>query len=602
MPFHRMNRLLSHLATAAADASQLRDLQAAAPKKPLRCNDLPRGSYAAYDQLMSLGPATLCADFLKGIRDWKLQGLLRQASRGKVIICPSNNAMRERFIFQGLYKSPDKIPIHAKQSFRDFVRKHVAVPRSTILLKHGCGNVYVAFKWGNQERMKIIPAGKGVRGAATAQEFQFSILGQGYNAYIGFPISFGMAAFDPGFTLTPIFDLTPDDVRTLSNTGGGCQSQFSTSQFFSAEDTKLAAAGGVSVNIKALSFTFSGSVSLDYLTKSSTTSQTITTTSTAKVYLGGYGMVGSPASMKLNQAFIDTLLPLMQAASEDRYDGNLLASLVDNFGTHYIKTVWWGGLASSIQQMTASAKAEMDSLQVKGNLGFTFGKLTTVEVSGNVTFSSENSQKEREYSETFSQILIPASVPLPVTQTKFVGEMNTSAPAPTYIDCVQWTQALRDASLDTNQGFKAPVVYTLAPLDAIFSMPSLFPKDWASVLPAMAKQVDSYINLCGYTAQNITAWSDQKKCADPPAAESTCVLGTYKTKSGGCNTCYGTGQSIGPNCNFTTTIACSAYSCFCKPAYALDPVANQTCLPLAPNPPAPPTPSLSQLSGAKKKK
>lgn len=61
--------------------------------------------------------------------------------------------------------------------------------------------------------------------------------------------------------------------------------------------------------------------SLDYLTKSSTTSQTITTTSTAKVYLGGYGMVGSPASMKLNQAFIDTLLPLMQAASEDRYDG-----------------------------------------------------------------------------------------------------------------------------------------------------------------------------------------------------------------------------------------------------------------------------------------
>lgn len=30
---------------------------------------------------------------------------------------------------QGLYKSPDKIPIHAKQSFRDFVRKHVAVPR-----------------------------------------------------------------------------------------------------------------------------------------------------------------------------------------------------------------------------------------------------------------------------------------------------------------------------------------------------------------------------------------------------------------------------------------------------------------------------------------
>lgn len=112
--------------------------------------------------------------------------------------------------------------------------------------------------------------------------------------------------------------------------------------------------------------------------------------------------------------------------------------------------------------------------------------------------------------------------------------------------------------------------------------------------------------------------------------------------------------------NFTTTIACSPYSCYCepwrlsavpapllcaaqsrqplqqgpaslrctqahlfrmprcfcgaisrvsspaacagKPAFALDPVANQTCIPLAPNPPAPPAPSLSQLSGAGDKK
>lgn len=100
-------------------------------------------------------------------------------------------------------------------------------------------------------------------------------------------------------------------------------------------------------------------------------------------------------------------------------------------------------------------------------------------------------------------------------------------------------------------------------------------QDWASVLPAMAKQIDSYINLwcvlggrgleavsvvagppapcactrkhlpssmvptltlawpfgsrrrcSGYTALNITAWSDQKKCADPSPAEQTCVLGT----------------------------------------------------------------------------
>ena len=143
-------RATAFMTATAADAEQLRDLQAAVAKRPLRCNNLPRGSNAAYDQLMSLGPATLCADFWKGVRDWKLQGewresgalraalaaacaagrlslhahcsagavkrpqcalglaragLLRQASRGKVIICPSNNAMRERFIFQVLRRA-----------------------------------------------------------------------------------------------------------------------------------------------------------------------------------------------------------------------------------------------------------------------------------------------------------------------------------------------------------------------------------------------------------------------------------------------------------------------------------------------------------------
>lgn len=29
-------------------------------------------------------------------------------------------------------------------------------------------------------------------------------------AYIGFPVSFGMSAMDPGFTMVPIFELTPE--------------------------------------------------------------------------------------------------------------------------------------------------------------------------------------------------------------------------------------------------------------------------------------------------------------------------------------------------------------------------------------------------------
>lgn len=38
--------------------------------------------------------------------------------------------------------------------------------------------------------------------------------------------------------LTPIFQLTPDNVRTLASTGGGCTSQFSSSSYNSAQDMK----------------------------------------------------------------------------------------------------------------------------------------------------------------------------------------------------------------------------------------------------------------------------------------------------------------------------------------------------------------------------
>lgn len=42
---------------------------------------------------------------------------------------------------------------------------------------------------------------------------------------------------------------------------------------------------------------------------------------------------------------------------------NLLASLVDNFGTHYIKTVWWGGLGESAKLVVAMQRDRRDGLQ-----------------------------------------------------------------------------------------------------------------------------------------------------------------------------------------------------------------------------------------------
>lgn len=38
-----------------------------------KCNDLPRGSTAAYDQLMAQHDGSKCSDFIKGVIDWNLK-------------------------------------------------------------------------------------------------------------------------------------------------------------------------------------------------------------------------------------------------------------------------------------------------------------------------------------------------------------------------------------------------------------------------------------------------------------------------------------------------------------------------------------------------
>jgi hypothetical protein len=41
-----------------------------------------------------------------------------------------------------------------------------------------------------------------------------------------------------------------------------------------------------------------------------------------------------------------------------------LRALIDNYGTHYIKTVWYGGLASVTNQMTSSSLSSLSSLGI----------------------------------------------------------------------------------------------------------------------------------------------------------------------------------------------------------------------------------------------
>lgn len=84
-------------------------------------------------------------------------------------------------------------------------------------------------------------------------------------------------------------------------------------------------------------------------------------------------------------------------------------------------------------------------------------------------------------------------------------------------------------------------------------------------------QLHKYITTCGYNEQfdnwalKLAANASYTNC---PTVDARCVKGTYRTRSGGCNSCYGDGTQIGPNCNTTATIACSSVSCFCSPLYA----------------------------------
>jgi hypothetical protein len=50
----------------------------------------------------------------------------------------------------------------------------------------------------------------------------------------GFPLSWGLASIDPGFTFNNVFSVSEEDVSGLDpGTGGSCQSTFSTSVTYS---------------------------------------------------------------------------------------------------------------------------------------------------------------------------------------------------------------------------------------------------------------------------------------------------------------------------------------------------------------------------------
>ena len=217
-------------------------------------SDCGQNGTGAWDQLQQYqGKLSQVADFIWGIRAFGFEGMwhtgflaasnlgkccplcsvdeLRWASRGKIILAPTNHAMQDAFLRLGLYSPPDLIRSESIAAFRHalfsrLVIQAVSAQRQPmhvlVLLLHDAVCAFILASCLLQSRIPesvrcqpflltrnisdpvsgiLMPhrrRGK-VKGMAAAPA-AFSILGQGYNANIGFPLSFGMAAIDPGFT------------------------------------------------------------------------------------------------------------------------------------------------------------------------------------------------------------------------------------------------------------------------------------------------------------------------------------------------------------------------------------------------------------------
>lgn len=542
---------------------------------------------------MRSGQAVLWADLVWGIRRFGLENELRAASRGRALVLPTNAVMGQRFAAQGLYRLPLEVPARARQEFRRMVVTQLPVRRSSIPFRLGCGLLYVSHQLGNWQRTRLAfggapPRGSGVVTAAANPPpglgpfgtNKYSALGQGYNVITGLPLSIGMSSLDPGFTLQPVFDLSPTDVSTLPTTGGSCESQFSTSVYNSMSDFKESLLLGlrVDVNFALVSLTANGQYNT--LSKTSSSAQVITTNSGAKVYIGGYGLAKSFAGLRLHQAFLDNVRPLYDKAAKNEIDQYALQSLLDNYGTHVVSTVYWGGLASVTTQVTASAYSSLTQTGVSFSAS---AQVAVLSVSVGVNYESVETSTVRENSQTFGQVLIPSWVNLTFfNPTKSQPDSDNAS----YIDCVAWTNDIRRAV--DEYGWRPPVQYTVTPLHYVFNYPKLFPTDMrnATTLARLQSTYQRYIQTCGYKLQfndwqtNITSNASFTAC---PPTDNSCVKGTYRVKGAGCRSCFGDGTKLGPNCNTTSTISCTANYCYCIPDYA--PAARiYGCVPLQGDP------------------
>lgn len=591
--------------------------QAAASISPnVRCPNLPANSEAAFRALKNCKHPTclVIGDVIKGIEDFKLWDVVRRVSRGKCIVAPTNHALSSRFARLGLYSGNGNQPKSAIEAFKKFVAVGMTVKCNTLRAVDGCYPVHGAHEFGLKNRRLRTIHPKAWGGALSSAggapdleltELTYSVLGTGYNVYKGLPSGAGMSAVDPGLTLMSVFDLTSDQVNSLSKTGGSCKAEFSSEITSSVDDysRKIGATLNIEINLKKITAQINGEFQM--INRNTESSQARTVSSQAAVFLGGFGLSQGLGGMKVNEGFYKTVQPLMQAASTGKADLMALQAIVDGYGTHYIKTVFWGGLAASITQVTASDYYDLEEFGIKGNASIQVAGLANA--SASVNYDQKGFTEIKSRAVTFKQTLLPSNVPLAIAYTSD-NTSGTPTPLPSFIDCVTWTKSLQEAAAITN--FRAPVEYQVAPLWGLFTFSALFANDtcgprctgWSAGLTAASELMSDYVSTCGYIAASFDEWKRRYKepgytaCAESPNAER-CVIGTFKTSGGECAPCFTTGE-MSP-CNGTITRACNRYkgdqgagiACYCKKAYE----GNADCINLAPAGPRPPAPNIGDF-------
>ncbi|KAL4424164.1 hypothetical protein ABPG75_001465 [Micractinium tetrahymenae] len=575
----------------------------------------------AYNELLTQSPTSIYADLLYALKELDLLNELKVRSTGQLLAAPTNRAMKKFYMTRANFTSYDGRFVSnttaMKADYRigllDLMNRLMSViqPQPWEVESRGCAPFVIPVNdIDNFEgsMVRVIPPNyvfadvltstvntggavaaakasalaasvpKGAQGvfiknfAVEGQHnfTKYGVLGQGYNAFEGFPLSWGLASIDPGFVYQNVFSLNDSSVSGLDpGLGGACESRFSTtvsfstSQFTETSSTSI----GVSADFGVAEF----SANANYNTAISETSSKsyISIVSKAQLYMKGWALRGAPMGIALNKTFVANV----QALAPEPTNEAKIYTLISTFGTHYVNKVYTGGLVSIISTMTTEQYANLQES----------GASVTVSASvfgvGSSSTTSTSDSSYTAYNKASSQLGVQIMPPT-VTPPFLFGN---------FVDCVGWSQKLYRYNKRSDL---PPVYYTVSSILNLFSFPDL----WSGAVWATPQKLLAIRNALRAYIQACEAYNGAK-CVRPSAS---CVSGSYtvQTPGGqGCLSCFDTNMAVGPKCYYKGTLSCTASTCNCNGQYkgprCSEPVGSPPPPPPRPPPPpyqVPPTP------------